>query len=398
MAQGSAQLQELLRRPPAEVAQWVVQQAQSLSDPAAQVESLPIFQVAGALSAASTDQKQELMKSAISGFGKLPAGERAEVLRLAVSATVQAGGSGTASSNAGPLTRNVGLLVKEAKIDEMPAEERKQLAQEVQKDASELVQPQQLIEVVAELKPEEREQVTEALIEAKIVPKEQQAVLEQAMRPGGYADKLAAVVKVWMMIEEYAYVILAFPFLELFLAMIFGGLPCNSGLSTWLRADAIYGVLTVSSGWCSSLQLAPVLQRMREDPVDVAQRWQETEGKNLSLTQRLEHLVPGVDVSAYQLGALGVAAATLFLIIGLANSIVGILELFATLVAGCSVLMVLVSMVFLAVRCATLVGILVAAQHVLVELQAAGVVGADGYASDEALLRGDNFNRAPLHP
>ena len=45
MAQGAAQLQELLRSP--EVAQWAVQQTQSLSDPAAQVEDL-IFQVAGA--------------------------------------------------------------------------------------------------------------------------------------------------------------------------------------------------------------------------------------------------------------------------------------------------------------------------------------------------------------
>ena len=35
-------------------------------------------------------------------------------------------------------------------------------SQELQKDTAELVQPQQLVEVVAELRPEERERMTEA--------------------------------------------------------------------------------------------------------------------------------------------------------------------------------------------------------------------------------------------
>eukprot|EP00913_Durusdinium_trenchii_P014678 g13771.t1 len=120
--------------PPADVAQWVVQQAEALSAPGARVQNLEIFQVAGALSTAPVEQKQELMKNAISGFGRLPATQRAEVLRFAVSTAAVAG------------------------------------TQEIQQDAAELVQPQQLIEVVAELKPEERERMTEAGASLSYVP------------------------------------------------------------------------------------------------------------------------------------------------------------------------------------------------------------------------------------
>lgn len=49
------------------------------------------------------------------------------------------------------------------------------------------------------------ESLFEALIEAKLVPPEQKQVLETALRPGGYADQLAALVKLWALVEEYFY-------------------------------------------------------------------------------------------------------------------------------------------------------------------------------------------------
>lgn len=390
---GETQLQELLRRPPADVANWVVQQAQALSS-GEPVEQLQIFQVAGALSAVPVEQKQELMKSAISGFGQLPADQRVEALRFAVNTAVA--GSSNASNATGradPVMQNVGKLLKEAKIDKLPPAEKQQLAQEIQQDAAQLVQPQQILEVVAELKPEEREHVTEALIEAKLVNEEQKAVLEQAMRPGGYADKLAAALKLWAMVEEYSAVILALPFLELLMALMFGGQSCPSGLSAWLRADAISAVVMVGGVWLCSSQLEPVLQHVRQDPVGVGQQWQQNQ--NLPLQQRLEMLVPGVGIFAYQLSAIGAVIAVVFLAFGLANTLVGLMELLGTVIAGCSISVAIISMCFLAVRCATVVGILAAAKIVLTEIQ---VMGLDGYTSEDPLLRGDVFERNPMQP
>ena len=63
----------------------------------------------------------------------------------------------------------------------------------------------------------------------------------------------------------------------------------------------MYSLSAVDSG----LQLAPVLQRVREDPVDAAQRRQQTKGNALLITQRLEQLRPGVDHQLSALGATG---------------------------------------------------------------------------------------------
>ena len=69
------------------------------------------------------------MASAIRGFGALPAEQRAEALRFAVTAAAAAGGERRLTAE--PLARNVGALVKEAKIDRMHLAERQQLAQDM---------------------------------------------------------------------------------------------------------------------------------------------------------------------------------------------------------------------------------------------------------------------------
>eukprot|EP00434_Breviolum_minutum_P044266 symbB.v1.2.039521.t1/scaffold6623.1/size16640/2 len=226
---------------------------------------------------------------------------------------------------------------------------------------------------------------SQALIEAKLVPEEQKTILEQAMRPGGYADKLAAAAKLWALAQEYGAVIAGLPFLELVIVLWFGALPCQSGLSGWLRSDAIFSMVMIAGGWFCGLQLAPVFEELQRDPMTVAQRWQENQA--LPYQQRLEVLVPGVGISSYQLGGLGAALALIFLVLGLANTIVGLMELLGTVVMGCSAGLVIVSFFFLAVRCVTLAGILAAAKYVLTEIQ---VMGLDGYTSEDPLLRGND--------
>lgn len=66
-----------------------------------------------------------------------------------------------------------------------------------------------------------------------------------------------------------------------------------------------------------------------------------------------------------------------------------------TVIVGCSISVAIISMCFLAVRCATVVGILAAAKIVLTEIQ---VMGLDGYTSEDPLLRGDVFERNPMQP
>ncbi|CAL1161349.1 unnamed protein product, partial [Cladocopium goreaui] len=99
-----------------------------------------------------------------------------------------------------------------------------------------------------------------------------------------------------------------------------GQLPSQA----WLRADAISAVVMVGGVWLCSSQLEPVLQHVRQDPVGVGQQWQQNQ--KLPLQQRLEMLVPGVGIFAYQLSAIGAVIAVVFLAFGLANTLVGLME------------------------------------------------------------------------
>ncbi|OLP97620.1 hypothetical protein AK812_SmicGene20023 [Symbiodinium microadriaticum] len=197
-----------------------------------------------------------------------------------------------------------------------------------------------------------------ALVEAQIVPQDQQPALEAALKPGGLADLLVGGMKLFTLAQENAWALVAVPCGELFLALTLGVLSCPSGLNTWLRADAVYSMLTLAGAWFANLHLEQVLVRVKEDPMGAVRRWQQAEAQHQTLSRRLEQTVPGVEFHAYQLGALGVVVAAVFLAVGLLNSIVGLFELLATLIAGCNILVVVASMAFLALRCAMLFGLL----------------------------------------
>ncbi|CAE7229888.1 unnamed protein product [Symbiodinium natans] len=374
---GSAVLQDLLQRPGPDLVRWAVEQAQSLSHPGTNVQRSQIFQMAGALNSASVTEKQELVRSAISGFGQLPADQRAEALRLVVNtaAAAQVGQTSAAQAQGEvpPLMQNVMVVMKEARLHEMPKEEQQILVQEARQDAVEMIQPQQVLEVVSELRPEERHQVTEALIEAKIVSEDQQPALEAALKPGGLADVLVSGMKLFTLAQENAWAFVAVPFGELFLALMLGVLTCSSGLNTWLRADAVYSLLTLAGAWFASQHLEQVLLRVKEDPMGTVRRWQLAEAQNQTLRRRLEETVPGVEFQAYQLGALGVVVAAAFLAVGLMNTLVGLFELLVTFIAGCSILVVLTSMAFLALRCVMVFGLLQVAGTLLTQASGTGV-------------------------
>eukprot|EP00931_Biecheleriopsis_adriatica_P058110 TRINITY_DN34529_c0_g1_i2.p1 TRINITY_DN34529_c0_g1~~TRINITY_DN34529_c0_g1_i2.p1 ORF type:complete len:434 (-),score=117.68 TRINITY_DN34529_c0_g1_i2:44-1345(-) len=398
---GIALLQDLLRKPPAEVASWALEQVKTLSSAGSNVEALPIFQVAGALNAVPLEQKTALVRHAIAGFGELPAQKRAEVVRIAMQtadvahraenlalheqmasehaaalgrlASLQNGGappaapaqpSDAALESAPPLVKNFMKVVKEARFDQMPKADMQSLAQDAQREAQQLAQPQQLLDVVAELKPDEREQLTEVLVDANVVPQEQRVVLEEAMRPGGYADQISSAVSALEAARQYAWLFLALPCVELFFSLVLGNFACGSGLPVWLRGDAWLALGTVGAGYFGMQQLEPVYEQLKEDPMGAVQRWQATEGRNLSTSERLEQAVPGVKFDAYQIGGLGLGIALILFVIGL----VGVLELLATIVMGCSAITVFVCFVFIGIRCGAVVGLLFLARYVSDEI------------------------------
>jgi len=403
-----------LRRPPVEVASWALDQARDLGQPNVNVEQLPVFKLAGALKSLPREAKQALVQRAVSGFGDLPVHRRAEAVRLAMrshdimaqadnleltrmaerehaaamqrlraleqrQAAMQQGGSqmNMADTNSQmdqpfpthePLVENLLRVAKEARFNEMPPDELRSMAQAARGEAHTLIQPQQLLDVVSELNPGEREQLTEALVEARVVPEEQRGVLEEAVRPGGYADKLGAALTLAAKAREYAWVFIVLPVIEFVTALILDHYGCGTPLVGWLRFDALLALCVAGAVYFIGHTFAPVYAILKEDPVGAVQRWQSV-AQVRSWKTRLETTVPGVEFDTYQAGGLGLAVLVLLIVIGAVWAIIGVLELLATVFLGCTFVTTIFSFLFIFIRFGCLVAMMWGIYYVLDEIQ-----------------------------
>lgn len=406
-----------------EIASWVLDQARDLSQPGVNVEQLPVFQVAGALKSTPTDKKQVLVQRAVAGFSDLPVHQRAEAVRLAMRSgrimqqadtlevtrlaerehaaamqrlraleERQAAREGRPTQQQmshgqehfrdfghqqEPLVENLLRVAKEAKFNEMPPEELRGMAQTVRGQARTLMQPQQLLDVVQELNQDEREQLTEALVEANVVPEEQRGVLEEAVRPGGYADKLGALLRFAAKAREYAWVFIVLPIAEFVLAIILGSLTCGTPLIVWLRVDSLLALCAAATVVVTGFILAPVYRKLNEDPVGAVQRWQmplDARGPNGEYRQptwkaRLEATVPGVDFDTYRFGGVGIIAIVLLVLLGAVWAVLGVIYLVATMIFGCAAVTTFLCILFIGVRFACVVALLWGLYYILDEIQ-----------------------------
>lgn len=407
-----------------EVANWALEHSRPLSQPGANVEQSPLFHLAGALHHAPVQQTQALIRSAIKGFSDLPAPRKAEALRLAMQTTSmvqQAGGPDLVQQLAGqaaspgaspsggarrpqaasttpaappvlpapPLVQNFMRIAQEAKFNEMPREDFQVIAQEAQADAARYMQPQQLVDVVQELRPDEREQLTDKLVEAKILKEEHRAVCEDALRPGGYADQLSMLFRVIDPVVKHAKAVVAVPVVELLLALLLGLLPCGTPLAGWLNFDAL-----LSLGVCGLAYLACVwlaFEKIRADPVGTVQRWQEAPA-NSDWAAKLEAAIPGADFDQYRVGVAALGGCVVLLIMGVLWTVVGVLELFATAAFGCSGIVVFFCALFVLLRVALIVAVIALSVYAAEEVHRHKSRGAQGNARQhegDALLSGE---------
>lgn len=402
-----ALLQELLKKPPAEVASWAIDQAQELSKEGAQVEHSALFQLAGALGNAPVEQKQELVRNAMSGIEQLPARKKVEAMRLGMQAAnmaQQAGvavpgmpapatGAGAQSSSAGhravpegndlskpllaggrggstgggavsssqalaappPLIANLMRVGEQAKFHEMPQAEVQALTQEVQVDVSKLISPKQLVEVVQELKPEEREELTTQLVEAKMIPQEHAATVQEALKPGGYADQLVAVFNAIESVHEHALGIIGPPIVEFLVSLFLGLFSCDVGLQGWVRFSALQWLGMCGCAYAIGRLLQPAYEPLKSDPVGVVQRWsQAPDGFNSEddYEQKCKEAFPDLPwmnvkiACGFLIGfALCLAMSVLWVVIGIFEFLGVFLCLF-----DCNGFVVLVALIFLALH------------------------------------------------
>lgn len=362
---GTALLTDLLQRPPVQVATWALGQLDAMSKPNVEVNTLPIFQLVGVASSTPMDQKQALVRKAISGFAEVPAEKRTAAVRLVMQnpdlmQLQQAGNTASSAPPRSELMRNLLLVAKEGKFDTMRAEDLTSIAQEAQGVAAQVLKPDQILEVVKDLRPEEREQLTDKLVEAHVVPEQQRDLIEEAVRPGGYADKLTSALKVLDLACEFRWLfIFVFPVAEMIFAVSLGWLPCGTPLVMWLRVDTALTLAVACSVFYTSRLVDPIYQRLRDNPMRMVQRWQTVTDENPHWRGRFETFLPDVSMDTYQAGATGIVCCMFFELIGACWATFGVMHLMLATSVGCSGSVVFFCVMFIALRYIIVVALLV---------------------------------------
>ncbi|CAK0891851.1 unnamed protein product [Prorocentrum cordatum] len=266
-----------------------------------------------------------------------------------------------AAGGQSPLLANLARVAESARLRDVPEQEVRGLRRAVQAEAAKVVRPSEIAEVVGELDPTERDALTEVLIQTGLVPEEHREVLEAAVRPGGYSDKLAGATAWVALARRYAFVAVALPLVELLLSFICGRLVCHVPLAGWLRTDAGLGLLTACASGFGAYLLSPAYAILQKDPIATVQRAlaakssspeEHAPGSQPLLAQPptmvarldadlrpvLEAAVPGVPYDDFRRAALCLAVALVLFVLGTLWTVVGLVELLAA--GGCSVLLV----------------------------------------------------------
>merc|ERR1711879_231847 len=100
--------------------------------------------------------------------------------------------------------------------------------------------------VAKELPPEDRTELQDVLVASKAIPPEQEALLQKALEPNGLLDQLGLVAEYLDKAKPYARYVAAVPIVEWILGWLFGFLPCDIPLASWLCWDGFGVVFTVA--------------------------------------------------------------------------------------------------------------------------------------------------------
>lgn len=239
----------------------------------------------------------------------------------------------------------------------MPQAELQAMAKEV--DMTRLMKPQQIVEVVQELNPAEREELTQQLVEAKIVPEEQRAALEATVKPGGYADQFAQLMRFGESAYGHAKVIVAVPVAGLLLSFLFDLLSCDVPLQGWLRFSSLQWLGMCGCIFVMGSFLAPGYRRFKADPIGVLQRWhQAPDGYDFQndLEVRCQEAIPELPWANVVISVVFLLGFATLLVLSIVWAAVALIELLSTAFLGCNGLVTLITFAFMVMHVGVLAG------------------------------------------
>jgi len=372
--------EELSSEEPGEVADWFMTQVRKAGKTDNGVESLPLYKFACAVNSATDEQRQQIVTAAISGYGAMQPQDRAEVLALVVqnASAAQAKPSKAGDSQ---IVSNMRTIVKAAKLEKMPEEERDSLLLVTQSQAMELATPQHFTEALTHMSPEDRKELSSALVKTKFIPKEQAALIEEIVQPDGILDEMNANAGAVSMVRDCVWVIAALPVLEWMCARRWANTTdCTSSLVSWLHIDSCLSLTMVCFVLIAYKLLAPAYDQVSRDPTGIWKRWQISGETSDDLDSRLRSTFRTGAV-AFQAGSASILFSAFLALLSGAYAVWAVLLLFGDLTDGCIGLSVVFEAIVISLRVAFITSVLYVAFRLYDLLQRHKLLGSGSAAA-----------------
>lgn len=254
---------------PEEAAEWFFDEVKQLQQDA-DLERSDLYHLATALQTATTQQRQKAVRNVVSGLAQLPPKQRGRALPLVFDVaesfkTAQAGQPAGAEKADSSLAKN---LQKIAQVASAGRKDGSSLQEVARQEAISVVQkdPRLVLDTVTELPKSDRSRLLEKLASTDLLPKDQKAILEQVVAPGGYADIAKGGLEGIQDAASKRYWIPASAILQLVVYIFYGHRACRNRLMYWLWWDAVLTVITVWIVLYICYVVFPCLEKLQKDP------------------------------------------------------------------------------------------------------------------------------------
>jgi len=270
------------------------------------------------LKALKPAQKSQLMQKAVSGMGTLPPKEQAQLISLGMKMQKRHQQTGQGLT---PEQQQTFQLAQDAMKD-VPPQELEKVTQCAQKTALDATKdPARMMMVAKELPHADRLELQQALVDNRIVPREQEALLNHALQPNGVLDQVGIAATYLEIAKPHATKLLAVPFVEWGIGFVFLAFACEAGYPKWLTWDGFGMVFTFIGFYFAFLNLEQIKAVAMNPPPGLTEA---------ALAQDLNgalNVIPPENKQTFMLGVAGLIVAAVGLLCQVIWAVWGVLML-----------------------------------------------------------------------
>lgn len=309
--------------------------------------AIPLDQVLTELKTMQPAQKSALLQKAAEGMGQLPPAEQAQLISMGMKMQKKHVQGGVAMT---PEQQQTIQLAQDA-VKDVPPQELAKVNARAQQTALEATRdPARLMMVARSLPVADRLELQQTLVESKVVPPEQEALLTHALQPNGVLDQVGVAAEYLEMAKPYAQKLLLVPFVEWVLGILFTLFPCDALLPEWLCWDG-FGMVFTFAGFYLAYSNFENIKAIAMNPPPALKEAALAQDVNRAL-----QVIPPENKATVMIGVAGLVIAALGLVCQVIWAVWGVLLLLSP--APCNAFVSLVCKIVVAAKSFLVLGII----------------------------------------